>query len=240
MNLSINSKDLKVIANKSCIYLLESIPNKKKMNIYMLDIMSKVLKHLYLATFENLLLVSIFENKLIRIYISPESSKLTVQPSIASFQNYQTNKNDIDFIVKINNIRKDNSFSSCVSTNFIIESEVDPIVNNGDFFKKARKPSINSSKPINKIFVKGLLSYSFSYSNGPIFLNFSSFFPDKIFISKSIFEPRWKTLKFFRDENCYRILGLEPDKLQWKKWGFPYLSADVIDGLLVPRQGIAN
>jgi hypothetical protein len=202
----------------------------------MFDIMSKVLKHLYLAKLENLLYINIFENKLFRIYISPDSSKLSLKPNSDFLNNYKTNSEDIDFIVKINKIRKDHSFLRGSSFDFIIKSDFNEVdLNLNSFFRNSRKSSFKTRKCLNSLFVSSLQSVSFS--NKPINLNLPFSEPNKIFIKKSLFEPKWKSLKFFKEENCYRILGIEPNQLQMKKWGFPYLSNNILDGVILVSRG---
>ena len=99
VTLSLQTKNLKALSYKSSLYLLESIPKKKKLNIYIFDPISKVLKHLYLASLENLLYATIFEGKLFRMYITQNSVKLSTDPNSIDLNNYKTETNSFDLIV---------------------------------------------------------------------------------------------------------------------------------------------
>ena len=202
----------------------------------MFDILSKVLKHLYLANLENLLYVNIFDNKLFRIYISPASSKLSLDPNYENINNYKTNSEDIDFIVKTNKIRRDNSFLHGSSIKFIIQSDSkESDISQKSILRSSLKSSFKQSKNLNKLFVSCLSSYSFANKSIDLKTPFTE--PKKIFIKKSLFEPRWKYFRFFKEENCYRILGIEPNHLQLKKWGFPYLSSNILDANIIVKRG---
>lgn len=238
--LQINPKNLRALSHNSSLYLLESVSEKHKLQIYRFDPLSKMLTHLYLGSLKHLLFVGIFGESLFRIYVSPDSHKLFLDNASAKPNPYLTNVDQVDFSIKFNRIRENKTFLKSTTIDFCIQSN-DRETGAPNFNQMfVRQPSYHTSPPSNSLFCKSLLASPFSYANRPLNLNLKFFSPHRVNLKKSLFDPQWKHLTFFREQNCLRIIGIQPDKLQLKKWGFPQLAPDISDCVIVRDKGFRH
>lgn len=237
MALPIQSEELRILQHSSSLYILESIPAKQKLNVYLFDPLSKILKHLYLASLSNLLYVSIFDGNLCRFYTSQESVKLSTQPETLKMDNYNTVTDEFDLIIKINKIRANSTFANCITSNFSISREERQSFIHHEQVKILRQASLKKAKSPNLLFCETLLAAPFSSSLQPINLNLELFDPESVELKRSLFDLKWTNFQVFRQQNCFRILGLEPESLHYKKWSFPMIYPNILGAVIVPDPG---
>lgn len=238
--LSINPKNLRALSHGYCLFLLESIPHKHKLQIYKFNMAFQTLEHLYLGSLQNLAAVGIYRDRLFRIYISPDSNKLSLNPSSVAAAQYQTNKEDVDFIVKFNKISKTRKLTVSNRVEFQIDSDF-PFKgsSNPENFFLGHPNQKNRLSP-NSLFCKGLSKSGFSFANAPVNLELVFFDPFRLRLQKSIFDKRWNFIRFFRQKKCFRLLGVESNMLHLKKWNFPCLSSNILDCIVMREQGTAH
>jgi hypothetical protein len=199
--------------------------------------MSKILKHLYLASLKNLLYVTIEQNCLYRLYSTEESVKLSAHPNNLDLDNYRTGKDDLDLIVKSNFIRPNNTFSNAVTRNYSVLREENVSYVKHEQMLFLRQPSYQKPKSSNFIFCETLLKAPFSFACRSMNLRLLTFNPGSVEMHRSLFDLKWKSFHIFREQNCLRILGLEPQSLQYKKWSFPLIYPNILESVIIPDEG---
>lgn len=217
--------------------MLESIPKKQKLQIYRFDPVSKVLTHLYLGFLKHLLYVGMHGQSLFRIYLSPNSQKLSLENPPNQSSPYTTKSGPVDFTVKYNQIRQNNTFLKSKTVEFSVQSKPQDAGPANPSQMYARQPSYRMQSPGDSLFCKSLLGSPFSYANRPSNLSLMFFSPHRVNFKKSMLDPKWKLLKFFCEQNCPRIIGIQPDILLLKKWGFPCLAPEISDCVIIPQNG---
>ena len=247
LHLNINCSSLEISrgASSNSLYIIERSAKEAKISVFLLKFPEGHLRRMYVSSSEKLVLCTVFEQNLLRLYCNAKYSKNS-QPS------HYHSKSDLepDLIIKANSLdpKKGMSATDIVPVYFKTLKSVQSGTQLLTFPKGGGSSQHHHfdviSTPVNEDFQNEEgnrlldLIYQSRKKGRVIRLNGVGLKPEKMSFRSSVFDSRWKGFEIKFHRRVPRLLAIDEFSMQRKVWSFSPRFQNLFAGFAFHLKGL--